>query len=122
MAEHIKSFIDALLGPITFFCISVGGVISMIVFRSWWTRGSVALTMLILSIIYFLLSMTDPDFRVIVQKPDNIPIIIMLYSIGFFLWLAFRKMVINDRLIDQGLPTIEARESRKRVHCSEESK
>ena len=116
-AELIKNFIDSLLGPVSFFCISVGGLAAMFVFRSWWTRGKVAFTMLILSIIYFLLSMTDPEFRVIVHKPDNIPIIIMLYSIGFFLWVAFRKMVINDRLIEQGLPTIEARESRKRVYC-----
>ncbi|MBI4587078.1 MAG: cytochrome C [Planctomycetes bacterium] len=61
--------------------------------------------------------MTDAQFRVIIEKPDNIPIVIMLCSIGFLLWLAFRKMAINDGLIEQGLPTIEARESKKRVMC-----
>ena len=116
-AEQIKTFIDELLGPVTFFLISVGGLAAMILLRSWWTRGVVVLTLFVASVAYFALSMTDPDFRVIVQKPDNIPITIMLFSLGFFLWLGFRKMVINDRLIAEGKPTIEARESRKRVFC-----
>jgi len=116
-AEILKETFDNLLGPISFFLVSIFGLGAMIVFRSWWTRGSVALTFLILSIVYFVLSMTDSDFRAIVQKPDNIPITIMLYSIGFVLWLSFRKMVVNDNLIAAGKPTIEERESRKRVFC-----
>jgi uncharacterized membrane protein len=117
ISEHIKHAIDGLLGPVTFFLISVGGVAAMIVFRRWWTKSSVAFVLLVFSVVYFLLSMTDAEFRNIVQKPDNIPITIMLFSVGFVLWLAFRKMVINDDLIAKGLPTIEARESRKRVFC-----
>lgn len=116
-AETIKNALDAMLGPVTFFVISSLGVFAMIAFRGWWTKGSVAFTLLVLSIIYFLLSMTDADFRAIVQKPDNIPITIMLYSVGFVLWISFRKMVVNDNLIAAGKPTIESRESRKRVFC-----
>ena len=104
-AEILKETFDNLLGPISFFLVSIFGLGAIIVFRSWWTRGSVALTFLILSIVYFILSMTDSDFRAIVQKPDNIPITIMLYSIGFVLWLSFRKMVVNDNLIAAGKPT-----------------
>ncbi len=116
-AETLKSFIDSLLGPVSFFLLSVVGLTALIVFRRWWTKGTVALTLLVLSIVYFVLSMTDPEFRLIVEKPDNIPITIMLFAIGFTLWLAFRKMVINDDAIAAGQPTIEARESRKRVFC-----
>ena len=117
MAEFVKNVIDWLLGPVSFFFISVGGVIGMIVFRRWWTRATVAFPLLVLSVVYFVLSMTDPEFRLIVAKPDNIPITIMLFSLGFFLWLAFRKMSLNDDLLAQGKPTAEAREARKRVLC-----
>lgn len=115
--EYVKDFVDFLLGPVSFFTLSVVGLIFMIVFRSWWTKGSVALAMLVFSVVFTFLSMSDPDFTAIVKKPDNIPIVIMLGTVGFFLWLAFRKMIINDKLIEQGQPTLEARESRKRVFC-----
>jgi hypothetical protein len=116
-AETVKGFIDWLVDPVRFFVLSVIGLGAMIVLRRWWTKGAVAGTILVLAAVYFALSMTDPEFRLIVQKPDNIPIIILLFSIGFFLWLSFRKMSINDDLIARGLPTIEGREARKRVLC-----
>ena len=33
-------------------------------------------------------SMLDPNFALIVKKPDNIPIVAMLFLVGFFLWLS----------------------------------
>lgn len=48
------------------------------------------------------LSMFHPTFRDVVTKPDNIPIVGMLFLLTYFTWLAFHKMVINDRLIDEG--------------------
>jgi hypothetical protein len=115
--EHVKNFLDQILGPVTFFLISVGGLAAVIVFRSFWTRPRIAATILVFLLAFFLVSITDPDLAVTVKKPDNVPILIMLCSLGFFLWMSFRKMVINDELIAKGLPTVEARESRKRVLC-----
>ena len=45
--------------------------------------------------------MTDPNFRPIVTKPDNVPIVMLIFSVGFFTWLAFRKAVINDERLSQ---------------------
>jgi hypothetical protein len=117
LPEFIKNFVDGLLGPTTFFIISVVGFWAMIQFRSFWTRGWVAGSLFVFSVVFFALSMTDYDFTAIVAKPDNVPISIMFFSLAILLWIAFRKMVINDRLIDQGLPTFEAREGRRRVLC-----
>ncbi len=115
--EHIKNFLDQILGPTTFFLFSTAGFAALFVFRSWWTKPSVALGITIATIGFFLISVTDPDLAITVEKPDNVPIIIMLASLWLFLWISMRKMVINDDLIAKGLPTVEARESRKRVLC-----
>ena len=115
--EQVKDFLDHLLGPVTFFVISCAGFAGIFIFRGWWTKPKVALSLLVFTILFFLLSVTDPDLAVTVEKPDNVPILIMMGTLGLTLWVAFRKMVINDTLIAQGLPTIEARESKKRVLC-----
>jgi len=115
--EHVKNFLDQLLGPTTFFLFSTVGFAALVLFRSWWTKPSVALGITIATIAFFLISVTDSDLAITVEKPDNVPIIIMLASLWLFLWISMRKMVVNDDLIAKGLPTVEARESRKRVLC-----
>ena len=117
MPEFAKDFVDWLLGPVTYFFISVILFYLVIQFRAFWTQGWVAGPLLVVGVVVYALSFTDPDFVLIVAKPDNVPISIMGAMIAFFLWLSFRKMVINDRLIDEGLPTFEAREGRRRVFC-----
>ncbi len=117
MPDFVKEVVDGLLGPKTYFFISVLGFWAIIQFRAFWTQAWVAGSLLVFGAVFFGLSLTDQDFTLIVAKPDNVPISIMFVSVGFLLWLAFRKMVINDRLIDQGLPTFEARETRRRVYC-----
>jgi hypothetical protein len=58
-------------------------------------------------------SMTDFDFRLIVAKPDNVPIPLMLFSVGFFTWLYLRKSVLNDLRLAEGKPPAEAEENEK---------
>src|SRR5947208_758214 len=47
-------------------------------------------------------SMFHPTFRDVVTKPDNVPIVGMLFLMAFFTWLTIHKAVINDKLIDAG--------------------
>ena len=42
------------------------------------------------------------NFYAIVSKGDNIPIVAMLFIVGFFLGWAIREGRRNDRLIEQG--------------------
>ncbi len=51
--------------------------------------------------------MTDYDFRDIVTKPDNVPIVGLIVLVGFFTWLGLRRAVINDARMAQGLPNLE---------------
>ena len=113
MPEFVKTQIDALANPVIFFAISTVLFIAMIMFREWWTRPTVAWVLLNLSILFIALSLTDYDFRQIVGKPDNVPIVAMLYIVGFFTWLYFYKAVENDRRIAAGRPLLEQEDNEK---------
>jgi hypothetical protein len=53
-------------------------------------------------------SMLDPNFALIVKKPDNVPIVAMLFLVGFFVWLSMHQAIRNDERIAAGLKPIEA--------------
>jgi len=53
-------------------------------------------------------SMLDPNFAKIVKKPDNIPIVAMLFLVGFFTWLAMWQAQRNDERTARGEKPIEA--------------
>jgi len=61
------------------------------------------------------LSILDPNFRLIVTKPDNVPIVGMLFLIPFFTWFAMREAVRNDQRIVEGKPLIEQEETAEKV-------
>ncbi len=61
------------------------------------------------------LSIIDPNFRLIVTKPDNVPIVGMLFLVPFFTWFALREAVRNDKRIEEGKPVIEQDETAEKV-------
>ena len=42
------------------------------------------------------------NFKLILLKPDNIPIVGMLFVVGFFIGWGFKEARRNDKLIEQG--------------------
>ena len=105
-----KSLADSLMGPASY---SIGSLVVlsvMYVFRKFFVRPDVAWIMLNLSLLFMGLSMTDPNFAAIVTKPDNVPIVGMIFLLGYFTWLATYKAVRNDERIKQGLPPEEGTE------------
>ena len=61
------------------------------------------------------LSYRDVNFHKIVTKPDNVPIVGMLFLIPFFTWFAMREAVRNDRRIAEGKALIEQDETAEKV-------
>ena len=53
------------------------------VWRNFFTRPAIAWTGLNLAWLCMTLAMTDPDFAAIVLKPDNVPIVGLIYLLGF---------------------------------------
>jgi hypothetical protein len=85
----------------------------MLAYRRVLANGLVAWALVNLSLLAFGLSMTDWDFRDIVTKPDNVPIVGLIILVGLFTWLALRRAVINDARMAQGLPNLEELEPEK---------
>ena len=61
--------------------------------------------------VFFAFGMFDPNFRLIVTKPDNVPIVGLIFLLVFFVWYALREGVLNDRRIAAGQGPIEKVES-----------
>jgi hypothetical protein len=85
----------------------------MIAFRRLLANGILAWGIVNLALLFFGLSMTDFDFRDIVTKPDNVPIVGLMMLVGFFTWLSLRRAVINDSRMALGLPNLEELEPEK---------
>ena len=113
MPEILKEPINRASNPVAFFVGSTALYVLMIVLRRWWTQDTPAWILLNLSILFLALSITDYDFRQIVGKPDNVPIVAMLYIVAFFTWIYFRKSVENDDRKAAGRPLIEQENNEK---------
>ena len=113
MPQFMRDAIDFVAGPTTFFVGATLGFIAMIRWRRFIANGLVGWAIVNLFLLFFGLSMTDFDFRDIVTKPDNVPIVGLLILVGYFFWYALRRAVINDARIAQGLPTLEELEPDK---------
>ncbi len=93
--------------------ISIVGFAVAILMRQWLVKPTVAWVLLNLVLLFMALSLTDYNFRQIVGKPDNVPIVSMLFIVGFFTWLYFKRAVENDERIDQGRPVLESENNEK---------
>jgi len=63
--------------------------------------------MLVFTIVYFGFIPLDESYAAILQKPDNVPISMMIFLTLYFLWLGLRQAAINDRNMEVGKPLIE---------------
>jgi hypothetical protein len=113
LPHFIRNGIDFVSGPTTFFIGATLGFILLLRYRPVFANGLVAWGIVNAFLLYFGLSMTDYDFRDIVTKPDNVPIVGLIVLVGFFTWVGLRRAVINDARMAQGLPNLEELEPEK---------
>lgn len=113
MPEFVKTRIDALADPTIYFAGSIVLFAAVIWLREWLVKPTVAWVLLNIAVLFMVLSMTDYDFRQIVGKPDNVPIVSMLFIVSYFTWLYFRRAVDNDRRIAAGKPLFEQEDNDK---------
>lgn len=113
MPGLIKTRIDALADPKIYFAGSIILFAAVIWLREWLVKPTVAWVLLNIAVLFMVLSMTDYDFRQIVGKPDNVPIVSMLFIVSYFTWLYFRRAVDNDRRIAAGKPLFEQEDNDK---------
>jgi hypothetical protein len=104
--EALKGVVNVVTNP-PFFITLASIVFFLTVPRPAVWRPRVALVIALAAAAFLAVSMLDPNFAKIVKKPDNIPIVAMLFLVGFFLWVSLWQAHNNDARIAQGLPPAE---------------
>ncbi len=113
MPMVFRQMINQMTGPVAY---SVGTTLVLVVLywgRSWFVKPVVAWSIWNLMFLFLCLSMPDPNFYTIVAKPDNVPIVAMVFLLAFFTWLAAYQAVTNDRRKEEGLPPLEKENDEK---------
>ncbi len=113
MPHWVRDFVDWLMGPVTYFVLSVVIFLVFLRFRAFLVDPIVAWSFLSFGLFFSGWAVTDPSFRLIVTKEDNVPIVLLIFTVGFFTWLAFRKGVLNDQRIAKGEQPSEKLEEEK---------
>jgi hypothetical protein len=107
----IKGIVNAVADPRLFFLLAVAALAVAVWKREAIASNAVGYGGLGLLGAFFLFGTFDPNFRLIVTKPDNVPIVGLIFLLMFFVWYSLREAVLNDRRIAAGAGPIEKEES-----------
>ena len=107
----VKGLINGIADPRLFFILAVASL-----FLVLWKRESLASNTVGYGVVgglgaFFVFGTFDPNFRLIVTKPDNVPIVGLIFLLVFFVWYSIREAVLNDRRITAGQGPVEKAES-----------
>src|SRR3989344_6372 len=61
--------------------------------KIWTKQGGIVLFTTLL--FFFLFGLSDENFRKIVSKPDNVPIVALIFLVAFFLWFSLKQAFEN---------------------------
>jgi len=103
-----KASIDTALGPVTFTAGTFFMLVVLFVGRRFFVIPAVAWTGFNAALLFLGASMADPQFAAIVAKPDNVPIVAMVFLLAGFTWWGTSQAVENDDRIARGLGPVEA--------------
>src|ERR687898_355481 len=107
----IKGFFNALADPRLFFILACVGLVLLVWKRDKIASNTVGYGLLGALGAFFLFGAFDPNFRLIIMKPDNVPIVGLIFLLVFFTWYSMREAVLNDQRIAKGDGPIEKQES-----------
>jgi hypothetical protein len=113
LPEAVRTTINKLTSPTIYTLGTTGLLVVFFTFRGFFTRPMVAWTMLNIVLLVMGMAMTDPNFAAIVTKPDNVPIVSMVFLLGFFTWLSAYKSVQNDERLARGEVPLEKLDNEK---------
>jgi len=102
-----RAAVNKFSGPVLYTLGTFALLTALYVFRKFFVRPMVAWSLLNAMLLAMGLAMADENFAAIVMKPDNVPIVGLVFLLAFFTWLATKQAVVNDERIAQGLPPME---------------
>src|SRR5688500_8444345 len=109
--EYIKEIFNVLADQRLYFFLMVLSLVLMVWKREVFTSKAVGYGVLIFLTLFFALGGLDPNFQLIITKPDNVPIVGLIFLLVFFTWYSMREAVLNDHRIAKGEGADEKQES-----------
>lgn len=109
----VRTLVNKLSGPVLYTVGTMALFTALFVFRKFFVQPMVAWSILNIAMVLMGLSMADENFAAIVMKPDNVPIVGLVFLLAFFTWVATKQAVVNDERIKQGLPPMEKLDDEK---------
>jgi hypothetical protein len=109
--SFIKGIFNAVADPRLFFILAVAALVILVWKREAIASNAVGYGLLGFLGLFFVWGTFDFNFRQIVGKPDNVPIVGLIFLLVFFVWYSVREGVLNDRRIKAGQGPIEKAES-----------
>ena len=110
----IKDIINWLASPAIAVTLSMVGLVGAMFCKPLWTKKG-GLLLFATLVGGFAFSFSDPNFRIVASMPDNVPILGMLFLVGFFFWYAMYQAHLNDARLAVGLAPLEKEDSDKKV-------
>jgi cytochrome b/b6/petD-like protein len=107
----VKGIFNAVADPRLFFVLAVLALVVLVWKREAIASNAVGYGMLAFLTVFFAFGIFDANFRLIVTKPDNVPIVGLIFLLVFFVWYSMREAVLNDRRIAAGQGPIEKAEA-----------
>ena len=109
--DFIKGIFNVLADPRLYFLLMVLSLVFIVWKRELLATKTFGYGALLFFTLFFALGGLDPNFRLIITKPDNVPIVGLIFLLVFFTWYTMREAVLNDRRIAKGEGPIEKAES-----------
>ena len=107
----IKDFINLFAAPQVFFGLSVLILVLIVWKRELFAKNAVGYGLMGFLTVFFGFGLFDENFVLIIGKPDNVPIVALIFLVIFFTWYSMREAVLNDQRIAAGDDPIEKQES-----------
>jgi len=109
----VRTLVNKLSGPVLYTLGTTALFAILFIFRKFFVQPMVAWTLLNAALVLMGLAMADENFASIVMKPDNVPIVGLVFLLAFFTWVATKQAVVNDDRIARGLPPLEKENDEK---------
>ena len=109
--DFIKGIFNVLADPRLYFLLMVLSLVFMVWKRDVFISKAVGYGLLLFLTLFFALGGLDPNFQLIITKPDNVPIVGLIFLLVFFTWYSMREAVLNDQRIAKGEGPEEKAES-----------
>ena len=105
--DALKNFIDLFADPKWFFSLTVVSLALVVWKREAFASNAWGWGIMAFLVALFGLGLTDENFNLIITKPDNVPIVGLIFLLLFFTWYSMREGVLNDRRMAEGKEPIE---------------